>query len=83
MNLEIANNEIFDLKKELDSTNKQCLENQFTLNILMKKSKSMEEELLEKRDSLLKIQMQYKMTVLKISNQLHKVLFINMLLYFR
>lgn len=67
IDLDLANNEINELKKELYTTNKQCEEKQFSVNILLKKSKTMEEELFEKRDVLLKTQMQYKMTVGKHS----------------
>lgn len=42
---------------------KQCKDKIYGLNIIMKKSRTMEEELNEKRDILLKIQMQHKMTV--------------------
>lgn len=63
IHLELANNEIIELKEELDNTNKQCEEKKFSLNILLKKSKTLEEELNNNRETLLKIQMQYKMTV--------------------
>lgn len=63
IDLELSNNEISELKKELDKINKECEETQFSLNIFAKKSKSIEEELNAKRDNFLKIQIQYKMAV--------------------
>lgn len=62
--LELTNNEINELKRDLDTLGKQSEEAQFSWNILMKKSKTIQEELTEKRNILQNVQIQYKMTVL-------------------
>lgn len=65
MDIELANIKLNQLKKELDAAKKQYKDKTYGLNIIMKTSKTMEEELNEKRDILLKIQMQHKMTVVE------------------
>nr|XP_023025837.1 BICD family-like cargo adapter 1 [Leptinotarsa decemlineata] len=64
--LESANFEIKELKKAYDTVNTLHEEKTFNLNLLMNKSGNQEKELLEKRDSLMTLQMQHKMTVAEI-----------------
>lgn len=60
--LDAANLEIQNLKKALDVTKKALDENQFNLKFQLKKA-SNNEELLKKRESLMKVQIQHKMAV--------------------
>ncbi|CAH1117099.1 unnamed protein product [Phaedon cochleariae] len=61
--LESATLEINEHKKALNTLNRSNDENAFNNNILSKKYGSMMNELMEKRDSYMKLQMQHKMTV--------------------
>lgn len=61
--LELAIYKVNDLKQELNTAHQQYKDRIVQLNILTKKTKSMEEELNEKRDTVLKVEMQHKMTV--------------------
>lgn len=63
VDLESANNEIIELKKQLDVANKLYQDKNFSFIMMMKKAKSNEEELFAKRDLIPKLQMQYKMIV--------------------
>lgn len=61
--LDIANNEITILKKELNVKNNQLTELKYSWTVLNNKLKGLDEELCEKRNGVLKLQMQYKMAV--------------------
>ncbi|KAJ8952248.1 hypothetical protein NQ318_007407, partial [Aromia moschata] len=61
--LDAANSELQTLRNALDVAKKSSDEYQFNLNLMLKKSRSNEEELQEKREALMKIQLQHKMTV--------------------
>ncbi|XP_057652874.1 uncharacterized protein LOC130891853 [Diorhabda carinulata] len=61
--LEMATEEIVELKKALDVATKGLDEKNFNLNIITKKFRITEDELLKKIDSLNTIQMQHNLMV--------------------
>ncbi|XP_018561054.1 microtubule-associated tumor suppressor 1 homolog A-like [Anoplophora glabripennis] len=63
--LDAANLEIQNLRRALDVTKKTLDENQFNLNIQLKKASNNEEQL-KKMESLMKIQLQHKMAITEI-----------------
>ncbi|CAH1991956.1 unnamed protein product [Acanthoscelides obtectus] len=62
-----------ELRKQLDESNKTCKEIQMNLDMLKQKSPNVEEELFEKRDTLVKLQMQSKTALLDITTLKEKL----------
>nr|CAI5831811.1 unnamed protein product [Callosobruchus analis] len=54
---------VSELKKQLGESKRLCKEKQVNLDFLKQKAPNAEEELFEKRDTLVKVQMQYKVAV--------------------